>query len=51
MTLVHSDLPDTDGGRGHEKGWNYFLDIFPEQFGNGSRKKYLWDDAHPPVKK
>ena len=21
MTLVHSGLPDTDGGRGHEKGW------------------------------
>jgi len=33
MTLVHSDLPDTEGGRGHEKGWNYFLNIFPEQFG------------------
>jgi uncharacterized protein YndB with AHSA1/START domain len=33
MTLVHSDLPDTDGGRGHEKGWNYFLGIFPDQFG------------------
>jgi uncharacterized protein YndB with AHSA1/START domain len=32
MTLVHSDLPDTDGGRGHEKGWNYFLGIFPDQF-------------------
>jgi uncharacterized protein YndB with AHSA1/START domain len=39
MTLVHSDLPDTDGGRGHEKGWNYFLGSFTEQFGNGSRKK------------
>ena len=39
MTLVHSDLPDTDGGRGHEKGWNHFLDIFPEQFGNSSRKE------------
>ena len=39
MTLVHSDLPDTDSGRGHEKGWNYFLGIFTEQFGNGSRKK------------
>ena len=41
MTLVHSDLPDTDGGRGHEKGWNYFLGIFTEQFGNGSRKKKI----------
>jgi hypothetical protein len=41
MTLVHSDLPDTDGGSGHEKGWNYFLGIFTEQFGNGSRKKKI----------
>jgi uncharacterized protein YndB with AHSA1/START domain len=31
MTLVHSALPDTDGGRSHEKGWNYFLSIFAEQ--------------------
>ena len=37
MTLVHSDLPDTDGGRGHEKGWNYFLGIFPEQFSDVRR--------------
>jgi hypothetical protein len=36
MTLVHSDIPDTDRGRGHEKGWNYFLNIFPEQFENRS---------------
>jgi uncharacterized protein YndB with AHSA1/START domain len=39
MTLVHSDLPDTEGGRSHEKGWNYFLGLFPEQFGNASDKK------------
>lgn len=32
MTLVHSGLPDTDGGRSHAKGWNYFLDSFPAQF-------------------
>jgi len=32
MTLVHSDLPDDDKARPHEKGWNYFLTIFPEQF-------------------
>ena len=51
MTLVHSDLPDTDRGRGHEKGWNYFLDIFREQFGNGSRKRYRWDEAHSSVEK
>jgi uncharacterized protein YndB with AHSA1/START domain len=51
MTLVHSGLPDTEGGRGHEKGWNYFLGIFLEQFGNGSREKYRWEDAHPSAKK
>jgi uncharacterized protein YndB with AHSA1/START domain len=38
MTLVHSGLPDSDEGRSHEKGWNYFLGIFPEQFGDGSGK-------------
>jgi hypothetical protein len=37
MTLVHSDLPDTDGGRGHEKGWNFFLDSFLKQFTDASR--------------
>ena len=50
MTLVHSGLPDHELARGHEKGWNYFLEIFPEQFGSG-RKKYRWEDAHLPVKK
>jgi uncharacterized protein YndB with AHSA1/START domain len=50
MTLVHSDLPDHELARGHEKGWNYFLEIFHEQFGNGSRKEYRWDEAHRPVK-
>jgi uncharacterized protein YndB with AHSA1/START domain len=39
MTLVHSGIPDTEAGRGHEKGWKYFLDIFLGQFGNGSRKE------------
>jgi uncharacterized protein YndB with AHSA1/START domain len=51
ITLVHSDLPDHELARGHEKGWNYFLGIFREQFGNGSRKEYRWDEAHPAVKK
>ena len=37
MTLVHTDLPDTDGGRGHEKGWNFFLDSFLEPFMAASR--------------
>ena len=39
MTLVHSGLPDHERARGHEKGWNYFLGIFCEQYGNGSPKK------------
>src|SRR5215469_12225593 len=51
MTLVHSGLPDTEPGRGHERGWNYFLSIFIEQFGNGSREKFNWDEAHACVKK
>jgi uncharacterized protein YndB with AHSA1/START domain len=37
MTLVHSGLPDTDGGRSHAKGWNYFLDAFPKHFSDTSR--------------
>jgi uncharacterized protein YndB with AHSA1/START domain len=51
MTLVHSNLPDHELARGHEKGWDYFAGIFCEQFGTGSRKKYRWDDAHPSPKK
>jgi len=51
MTLVHSDLPDTDEARGHERGWNYFLGIFCEQFANGSREQYRWEDAHPEESK
>src|SRR5258706_10497341 len=47
MTLVHSNLPDCEPARRHEKGWNYFMGIFYEQFGNGSRKQHHWDDAHP----
>ncbi len=39
MTLVHSDIPDTDRGKGHEKGWNYFLDIFRDRYGNAAPKK------------
>ena len=39
MTLVHSGIPDTDAGRGHEKGWNYFLDIFPGQFGMARERR------------
>lgn len=32
MTLVHADLPDTEGGRGHDKGWNFFFDSFSRGF-------------------
>jgi len=39
MTLVHSGIPDTDAGRGHEKGWNHFLDIFPGQFGKARERR------------
>ncbi len=39
MTLVHTGIPDTEGGKGHEKGWNHFLDLFPKQFENASAKK------------
>jgi len=33
MTLVHSGLPDDEGGRGHDEGWNSFLNVFPQHFG------------------
>ena len=46
MTLVHSDLPDHELARGHERGWNYFVGIFGDQFGNGSHQQFRWDDAH-----
>ena len=46
MTLVHSGLPDHELARGHEKGWNYFLGIYLEQFGSGSRKEFRWEEAH-----
>ena len=47
MTLLHSDLPDTAEAKGHERGWNYFMAVFYEQFGNGSRKEFRWEEAHP----
>ena len=25
LVLNHTNLPDDEGGRGHEKGWTYFL--------------------------
>jgi uncharacterized protein YndB with AHSA1/START domain len=38
MTLVHAGIPDTDAGRGHEKGWNYFLDMFSKEFAEALHK-------------
>jgi uncharacterized protein YndB with AHSA1/START domain len=49
MTLVHAHLPDDELARGHEAGWNYFLGVFREQFGDGSRRSYRWAEAHPPA--
>jgi uncharacterized protein YndB with AHSA1/START domain len=51
MTLVHSDLPDCERAKGHENGWKYFLGVFKEQFGSGSRKEFRWEEAHPSVNK
>jgi uncharacterized protein YndB with AHSA1/START domain len=36
MTLVHSGLPDTKGGRSHENGWTYFLEGFRKQLAKNS---------------
>ncbi len=38
MTLVHSGIPDTEVGKSHEKGWNYFVGLFTETFGKASGK-------------
>ena len=35
MALLHTGLPDTDGGRGHEMGWNFFLKNFAETLEKG----------------
>ena len=37
MALVHSGLPDTDGGRSHQQGWNYFLDKLIKTFDGRNR--------------
>jgi uncharacterized protein YndB with AHSA1/START domain len=51
MTLVHSGLPYHELAKGHKNGWSYFMGIFAEQFGNGSRKPYRWEDAHRSTKR
>jgi uncharacterized protein YndB with AHSA1/START domain len=51
MTNVHSDIPDNELARSHENGWNYFSEVFREQFGSGSRKEFSWEEAHSPRNK
>ncbi|MES1189635.1 MAG: SRPBCC domain-containing protein [Steroidobacter sp.] len=41
MTLVHSGLPDNDKAKSHEKGWNYFLGNFTNQFAGESTKRLM----------
>ena len=38
MTLVHTGLTDTDRGRSHNNGWNFFLDKLCDQFAQASTK-------------
>jgi uncharacterized protein YndB with AHSA1/START domain len=42
MRLVHEGIPDSEEGRGHEDGWNYFLDGFAKQLSStesGTQKR------------
>jgi len=32
MTLMHTGLPNTEDGKGHIEGWNYFLDGVVKRF-------------------
>jgi uncharacterized protein YndB with AHSA1/START domain len=36
LTLRHENLPDDENGRGHEKGWGYFLSEFASRFASRS---------------
>lgn len=38
MKLVHTGLPDTKEGQGHNGGWNFFMDFFTNEFGKHARK-------------
>lgn len=51
MTLVHDKLPNHALAKGHNAGWDYFMGVFCEQFGGGSRKAYRWEEAHPGKKR
>lgn len=39
MTLVHTGLPNNEDGKGHEEGWNYFLDEYLKKFENRAPKR------------
>ena len=32
LTLIHSGLPDDEKAKSHQKGWNYFFDLFEGNF-------------------
>lgn len=38
MTLVHTGLTDTDKGKSHNGGWNFFLDKLRDQFAPAATK-------------
>jgi uncharacterized protein YndB with AHSA1/START domain len=39
MTLTHSGLPNDKGGKGHEGGWNYFMDKIVAQWGTRAARR------------
>lgn len=47
MTLIHSDLPNFDGARMVEKGWDRLLAVFSTNFGATSRKRKR--ELHPNI--
>lgn len=38
MALVHTGIPNTEEGKGHQAGWDYFLDQFPKHFNRRPKK-------------
>ena len=39
MILLHSDLPNNEVAKAHEKGWIYFLDKLVDHFGTVARQR------------
>jgi len=39
VTLVHTGLPNNEDGKGHNDGWNYFLDQYLRRFEKRARKR------------